>query len=101
MTPLDSRNLQRLAATLADIERVIDVSRVHVASGCPDAALRELAQAKLSIEHARRIAEGPARDAIPDAELRPLREEIPDNFPTNRWPEEHLEPSRHPDGRDD
>lgn len=74
MTPLDSRNLQRLTATLADVERAIDVSRVHIASGCPDAAQRELAQAKLSIEHARRIAEGPARDAIPDAELRQLLE---------------------------
>lgn len=74
MTPLDSRNLQRLTATLADVERAIDVSRVHIASGCPDAAQRELAQAKLSIEHARRIAEGPARDAIPDAEFRQLLE---------------------------
>ena len=39
MTPLDSRNLQRLDSTLADIERAIDVSRVHVVSGCPDAGL--------------------------------------------------------------
>ena len=101
MTPLDSRNLQRLDSTLADIERAIDVSRVHVASGCPDAAQRELAQASLSIGHARRIAQGPARDAIPDAESRQLLEEIPDNIPTDRWPEEHLDPSRHAGGRDD
>ena len=56
MTPLDSRNLQRLAMTLADIERAIDVSRVHVASGCPD------------------------------AEFRQLLVEIPDNLPTDRCP---------------
>lgn len=66
MTPLDAKNLVRLVATLEDVERAVDVARVHVGSGCPDAAAQELGAAKTSIGHALRIARGPARDAVPD-----------------------------------
>ena len=66
MTPLDAKNLARLVATLEDVERAVDVARVHVGSGCPEAAAQELGGAKLQIGHALRIARGPARDYVRD-----------------------------------
>ena len=66
MEPLDAKNLTRLIATLEDVERAVDVSRVHIGAGCPDAAAQELGSAKISIAHALRIAHGPARDYVPD-----------------------------------
>ena len=71
MTPLDPKNLARLISTLENIERAVDVARVHVGSGCPDAAASELGTAKVSIGHALRIARGPARDYVPDDEETP------------------------------
>ena len=69
-TPLDSRNLARLIATLEEVDRAVTVAHVHLCSGCPDAARQELGHARIALGHARRIAEGPARDAIPDEDER-------------------------------
>ena len=68
MTPLDTRNLARLISTLQEIERANTVAELHIAAGCPKAATDELRTARASIEHALRIAQGPARDFVPQAD---------------------------------
>ena len=66
MAPLDPKNLQRLVSTLEEIKRAVEVAQVHIASGCPGAAADELGTAKASVGHAIRIANGPARDYVPE-----------------------------------
>lgn len=66
MAPLDPKNLQRLVSTLEETERAIEVAQLHVAAGCPEAAANELSTAKASVGHAIRIANGPARDYVPE-----------------------------------
>ena len=65
MTPLDARNLARLISTLEEVHRANNVAELHLAAGCPEAAA-ELRTARVSIGHALRIAQGPARDYVPD-----------------------------------
>ena len=62
-----AENAERmLIATLDEAERAVDVARVHIGAGCPDAAAHELDAAKISIQEALRITRGTEKptDAI-------------------------------------
>lgn len=64
MIPLNPQRIARLIATLEDIDRAVDVSRVHIRSGTLPAAAEELNTAKASIGLAIRIARGRNGDHV-------------------------------------